>query len=396
MEKSKSNASAAPRRPPASFPRSSLLLALFFLFVLSGCGAPGEPSPPRRVVPQAVSDLAARQLGDGVLLSFTLPKKAADGLALAERPSVEIYRGTPAPRGKPAANALRLVFTIPPALLDDYLTGGQVQFRDPLPPESVAKPDGEPLVYTVRTRASQKRASADSNAAALRVYPVPQPINDVQARVTESAIELSWTPPAQSASGAPLPPLAGYRVYRAELEPPADAAAPQEDSKLKRKAPLELLGSPSEAKFRDTQIEFGRAYLYFVRSVARYGSEVIESADSAPVVVSPRDVFPPAPPKNIVAIAVPAAGDAAAHIELSWSIGEETDLAGYNVYRTEGSEASARGERLNRQLVLGPAFRDITAVPGRRYTYRVTSVDRTGNESAPSASVSLDFPAPLP
>lgn len=281
-------------------------------------------------------------------------------------------------------------------MLADYSADGQMQFRDPLPPETVSNAGGEPLVYTVRTRSSKKRASADSNAAAVRVYPAPQAISDVQARVTETAIELSWTPPARSTSGGPLPPLAGYRVYRAEMEPPADASTPLDASKLKRKTPLELLGSPPEASFREAQFEFGRAYLYFVRSVAQYGSEAVESADSAPAVVIPRDVFPPAPPKNVVAIAVPAAGDSPAHLELSWSIGEETDLAGYNVYRSEGTEASPREERMNQQLVLAPAFRDFSVLPGRRYTYRVTSVDRTGNESAPSAAVSVAFPALLP
>jgi hypothetical protein len=58
-----------------------------------------------------------------------------------------------------------------------------------------------------------------------------------------------------------------------------------------------------------------------VRSVLQYGAESVESANSNPVVVTPLDVFPPAPPKNIVAIAVPATGDSPARIELSWSIG---------------------------------------------------------------------------
>jgi hypothetical protein len=60
----------------------------------------------------------------------------------------------------------------------------------------------------------------------------------------------------------------------------------------------------------------------------------------------------------------------------------------------EGNDAAARGERLNKDLLLAPAFRDLTAVPGRRYTYRITSVDRTGNESAPGDAVTVELPPP--
>ena len=38
-------------------------------------------------------------------------------------------------------------------------------------------------------------------------------------------------------------------------------------------------------------------------------------------------------------------------------------------------------------LVVGPAYRDQTAVKGQRYAYRVTAIDIVGNESAPSADV---------
>ena len=43
--------------------------------------------------------------------------------------------------------------------------------------------------------------------------------------------------------------------------------------------------------------------------------------------------------------------------------------------------------RLNITPVVGPAYRDQTAMAGHRYAYRVTAVDTAGNESAPSADV---------
>jgi fibronectin type 3 domain-containing protein len=110
--------------------------------------------------------------------------------------------------------------------------------------------------------------------------------------------------------------------------------------------------------------------------------------------VTPRDTFPPAAPQGLVVILVPATPGTAAHLELSWGISPETDLAGYHVYRSEQeiTGASGRGERLNRELLLSPTFRDMSVLPGRHYTYRVTAVDRAGNESPLSTAASEEVP----
>ncbi len=357
---------------------------------LLGCAAPGEPTPPRPPVPEAIADMAARQAGDGVLLTFALPRKSVEGQPLAEPPAVEIYRGFLPAGAAPGKLSTPLVYTIPSALVDTYVTQGQVRFLDPLRPEELAGHAGEQVIYMVRTRASKRRASADSNVAALRVYPPPEPISDLRAEVTETAIELSWSSPQRTSAGAPLESLAGYRVYRAEVEPGTEAAAAQDLAKAKLKTPLELLAPAPSTAFRDAQFEFGHTYVYAVRSVAQYGSDSVESADSQPVGVTPRDVFPPAAPKGLEVIYVPGTAGAAAHLELSWDINTETDLAGYYVYRSEQSDTP--GERLTRELLLAPVFRDMSVVTGRRYTYWVSAVDGAGNESPLSAPVSAEEP----
>ncbi len=366
-----------------------LFSALCFSAVV-GCASPGEPEPPRPSVPEAVSDLTARQSGDGVVLTFTLPRNTIERQPLAEPPAVEIYRGVFPAGGGQAKLSTRLVYTLPASLVGTYLADGRVRFVDPLKPEELARNAGGQMVYMVRTRAAKRRASADSNTAAVRVYPAPAPISDIQATLTESAVELAWTPPARASGGAALPALAGYRVYRAEVEPGSEAAAAQDASRAKLKTSLGLLGPTPSAAFRDTQFEFGRTYLYTVRSVAQYAADEVESADSRPVVVTPRDIFPPAAPNGLVAVVVPEAPGAPAHVELSWDISLEADWAGYHVYRSE--QADTPGERLTRELLLAPTFRDISVPPGRRYFYRVTAVDRVGNESPLSTAASAEVP----
>lgn len=398
MENRKSDCTGPRRRSSAPDAISHFLFSIFCSCALLGCAAPGEPTYRHPPVPEAIGDLAVRQAGDAVVLTFTLPRYTIEHQPLAEPPAVEIFRGMIPAGAGPGKLSTRLVYTIPGALVDTYLSAGRFTFRDPLPAEELAASAGGQMVYMVRTRAAKRRASADSNVAALRVYPVPERISDLRVTVTENAIELSWSPPSRTTAGTALmAPPAGYRVYRAEVETgPASAsqagesAAAQDVSKPKLKTPLELLGPTPSATFRDTQFEFGRTYLYVVRSVAQYEAESVESADSLPAIVTPRDTFPPAAPKGLVALVLPATPQAPAHIELSWGISPEPDWAGYYVYRSEQPDTS--GQRLNRELLLTPTFRDMWVVPGRRYTYRVSAVDRVGNESLLSTAVTVEVP----
>jgi len=90
-------------------------------------------------------------------------------------------------------------------------------------------------------------------------------------------------------SGATPP---GYRVYRAEVEPQQETSAAEHPA-ANLKSPLELLGSVSSHEYQDKQFEFGKTYLYTVRAVAQYGQDFVESADSPPANVTPRDTFHP-------------------------------------------------------------------------------------------------------
>ncbi len=363
----------------------ALLLANAALFA-AGCAAPGEPTPPKPILPVAVTDLAAHQQGDAVILTFTLPTNSTEHEPLGEPPAVEIFRGMLAANEASHKTPTRLIDTVPGALVDTYMTGGQFEFSDPFPAADLAQNAGAQMIYMVRTRVSKKRASGDSNVVAARIYPGPEAPTGLRGTVTEHAIELAWQPAA--AAG----PVASYRVYRGELaaESPAPAPAAGDISKLKFSAPLEFLGPAPEDSYSDSQFEFGRTYVYTVRSVSQYGADSVESADSAPVILTPRDIFPPAAPQGLEVLYVPATDQQPAHIELSWAISPEADLAGYNVYR--GEQSGTAGQRINRDLLPSPTFRDISVVAGRHYFYQVTAVDRAGNESPASGEVSAEVP----
>jgi hypothetical protein len=379
---------------------SSRSVLSFLLLVsaiwLAGCAAPGEPTERKPPVPTAIPDLAARQQGNDVILTFTLPKDTVDHHTLKKTPAIEIYRGfdPPATTTPATHEPLFLILTIPPAMVANYSEKDHVRVVNSLDANDLGPHIGWTASYAVRTRASAKKESVDSNRASLRVYPAPDPIADLTTEVTHNGIVLTWTPPQKTIVGS-VPPIATYHIYRAEsapeLQPEARPNASESAAGVpKLKAPLARIGESPEPTFQDLQVEFGKMYVYSVRGVAEYSDLALESADSNIVTVTPRDIFPPAAPQNVTVVLVPAQGENPAYLDVSWAINPETDIAGYNVYRSERD--GVPGTRQNSELLLTPAFRDMNALPSHQYAYTATAVDRAGNESSASAPASGSIP----
>ena len=386
---------------------------------LAGCASPGEPVERRPPVPAAISDLAAEQGGNDVVLTCTIPTETVDQKPLEEPPDLEIYRAihtaAVGSTGGPTAT-LALLVTIPSAMVGTYTTGDHFRYVDSLTAGDFLPNHQQSVAsYLIRTRASPKKESAESNRVELPIYPLPAPISDLTAQATQSAIVLSWSAPQATLTGD-IPQIAGYQIYRADAQTPATAAgmsallAPNADTAASESAaaaagasaassvqtpqitsPFERIGESSAPEYRDGDVQQDKTYVYSVRSVMETPGKPLESGDSNLAAITLHDVFPPSAPTGLIATPVPAEDNLGAHIDLSWAINPETDLAGYNVYRSE--KAGVSGTELNSQLLPTPAFRDMNAVPGQSYYYTVSAVDRTGNESAPGAAVEAGLPS---
>ncbi|MGA8145755.1 MAG: fibronectin type III domain-containing protein [Candidatus Acidiferrales bacterium] len=374
-------------------PLAAIFYLLFSVLFLYGCAAPAEPIERKPPTPNPVNDLNATQAGNDVTLAFTLPRDSVEKRQLRQSLTIQVYRDF-----EPAPANPTLLLTIPPGMVDHYTVQGRVRFVDSLRAEDFAPSGSREALYRVRTFVSPKKLSADSNVAALTVYPVPDPIADLKAEIAHPGVTLSWTPPQKTLAGA-APRIAFYRVYRAESEPESSTTAnPDADSgtanapeNSKTKVPFARIAEPASPPYTDTLAQLGKTYIYTVRSVSQYPNVALESADSNFATVTAKDIFPPSAPQNLVVVFVPAVGGAPANLELSWAINPETDIAGYNVYRSESQDGL--GTRVNSELLLTPAFRDMNVVLGRRYFYTVFAVDRSGNESPASAPASGSVPA---
>jgi fibronectin type 3 domain-containing protein len=369
------------------------LFSVFASLQAVGCGAPGEPAERKAPIPVAVTDLAASQQGNDVILVFTLPKESVERKPLKQLPAVEVYRcfapfsgTTNAPHPVAAPINSDLLVTIPPELVDHFADRGQFRYVDSLSAEDLKQYPDSQVVYVVRTRTSSKKVSAESNQVSVGIEPAPDPITDLSATTTRDAAVLTWTAPQKTIAGT-QPPIATFSIYRAEgidAQPISSVPAGTPAASDQKPNFAHIADAPA-APFSDAQAEFGKTYIYSVRTVAQYAHVRVESADSNFTSVARLDTFPPPTPEGLVAALIPADGQTSAYLDLSWSINPDNNIAGYNIYRSEG--AGTNKTKLNSAFLLTPAFRDMNVLSGRHYLYTVTAVDRAGNESPESAPV---------
>lgn len=194
---------------------------------------------------------------------------------------------------------------------------------------------------------------------------------DVQAKSTEQGVELSWTMnPADSGAFT-------YSVYR----------SPDLDGSYLRLnlAPLTYVSDSATADtkgtFVDTTAQTGRIYFYAVVSTDYAGNE---SPHDSPVSFELADILPPRIPQNVFA------NPSDLGITVTWDTISGDNVAGYNIYRS--TDPDSFFVKLNEVLLPFDAgyYEDKSTSLVDRYFYRVTAVDRSGNESERSArSLSL-------
>jgi hypothetical protein len=198
------------------------------------------------------------------------------------------------------------------------------------------------------------------------IAPPPAP-GALATAFSEGAVTVTWLPVvAESAAARPKT----YNVYAARTTSDAQEAA----------APAPLNPTPLEApSFEHAGAGPGVEQCFVVRTVETIGGTAIESEPSARACVTPRDIFPPAAPKALSAVAGPGA------INLIWDANTEADLAGYVILRGEAPGDTL--QPLNAEPSRETRYRDTTVSPGTRYVYAIIAVDRAGNRSAPSIRV---------
>lgn len=356
-------------------------MAAALVVTLAGCGTPGAPQPPSLNLPDCVTDLSATRVGNLVSLTWTMPKRNTDKLMLKGDIGVHVCRR----EGKVDS-------------ISACVSAGELQllpaadgtFSETLPNALITAPP-RALTYFVELKNRNGRSAGLSNPAPVLAGEAPPAVTGLAAEVRKDGVVLRWdlTDPGPS-----------IRLQRKLLTPPPakprSGPLPAIPEPIAQSLLVESSPGAAPAQALDKSIVFGNTYEYRAQRLVRDsvdGQTVeLDGELSAPIRVEALDVFPPAVPVGLAAVATaadPAAGTAAS-IDLSWQPNTESDLTGYEVYRREDQTPWQRisGE----QSVVGPAFHDAHVLPGHTYRYGVSAVDKGGHESARSSEASETVP----
>jgi len=360
-------------------------IAVLLLFALVACGKRGDPHPPIPVIPKATTDLLVAQRGPKVLLSWGYPSLTTAGKSMTGIKRVAVWRSLEEPPAAPSAgnpSPIQLFAKVPALIPVKFLkvrtrvdsiegaklpaatAGARLTYED-TPPLHTA--DGRPVRLTYAVVTEGQSANSDlSNLVSIVPMDVPAPPSALTAAARREGVVLTWTAPDATISGAKNPVIAGYNVYRFPHGQPADEFATPANT------------SPLAATTFTDNPPYGE-HDYFVTALAAPGPPRIESEPSPVAGANFKDLVAPPPPTGLTALVETGA------VRLVWDPVDAPDLAGYKVYRTEGTGIEQLRPvgtiPLTPQLLTATNYRDTGVNPGISYYYEVVSVDKTGNES---------------
>jgi len=351
------------------------LLCYALLILFAGCARIADPRPPEHHVPEVVTDINARQVGEEIVLTFSLPERNTDGSPARTIRSLEIFRITEKAGAEIQESFDDLseeqfldraahIFSIPAERFPEYTRENIFTLRDS---PSVATSES---IYSPRFRYAAVFVNEKKQAAGLGRQAVVQPMvlppapEILSAVVTENDISITWTSPSENLGNADIWRnfKIAYNVYRSE-NPHEFPAAPVNDTPL------------SASEYRDSDFQFDKNYYYAVRVVSE-SNPTAEGALSEILKVETRDVFPPAPPVNFTTI------DETGRVTLFWTPSPSEDVAGYRIFRRNRTETRNESRRLLREsLITGISYRDEDITPDGDYIYEIQAVDAHGNAS---------------
>jgi hypothetical protein len=361
------------------------VVALCAMCVICGCGTPGAPQPPSLELPRPVRDLRAQRKGDRVTLTWTVPRNNMDRTVVKHLGPSRICRTT---------GRVSEMTDCPTSgeVSPDKVNSGRATFTDVIPKAVQQSNPHAFFTYAIETFNTRGRTVGPGNTAHVPTAPTLPPPDKLQTETAAKGVVISWIVPLNETEA-----LGGmhdglkyeFHVFRRNPKTPD---APRVEIPTTKAYASPTLPQPN-LNVLDTTIEWEQEYVYWtdIRTIVlgSGGEEIahVDGDDSPPVTVLAHDIFPPAVPEGLQAVF--SGLEQRKFVDLSWNAGTESDMAGYNIYRTEDGGAPVK---INIELVKTPAFRDMNVQSGHRYFYSLTAVDLRGNESARSAVANETVP----
>jgi Fibronectin type III domain len=350
-------------------------LPLIMACTMVGCGAPAAPAPPSLNLPTPAVNLSAVRIGDSVHLAWTMPTRTTDHLPLRHPVTARICRAVD-------GDACTNVGTL------SLAPGAAGTYADVLPSDLSHKPE-RPLRYEVALQNHAGKSAGPSNPAYGAAGNSPAAVTGLTGQLRQDGVLLSWKPVPEPGHSIL------FRIERLQLTVPASQEARSSPLAPSPPSPTQTLvvhGRDGEDPGHaiDTSALFNQRYRYVVERVASFDfsgrSVEVQGAPSEAIEVTTTDVFPPAVPQGLVAVADSTAGA----IDLSWTPDGDSDLAAYRVYRRD-VQGGLPAQRVA-SVGVETSFRDTGVQPEHTYAYSVSAVDQSGNESKRSPEVEETLP----
>jgi len=349
------------------------LSIVFCLICLIGCGKRRPPQPPVERVQQRTEFLSGAQQGNEVILSWPAPQRNAPDSSVQSIRRIDVYRLAEKP-GAPLAltedEFAARATVVGSVTYEQIQTAGEtITYRDVL--ELAGQPTR--LRYAIRyVNASGQRAAFSnflSIEPAARIAQAPTLVSP--AKVLEDSITITWQAPAANIDNSTPVNLLGYNVYR------TDESQTESGNQPLNATPITV------TQYADKSFQFGNNYRYVVRAVSLgTGGAQVESLNSNAVSVAPVDTFAPAAPER-PSLAAPE--PSSARLAIFFAANKETDIAGYNIYRSTDPDLPKQNwTKLNATLLTRTTYQDDKVEPGKTYYYYIVAVDKAGNISPPS------------
>lgn len=234
-----------------------LFLLIGIALLLGACGKRGPLVAPEALVPASINDLRIEQKGNRFLVCWSRPGKEEWGGPLESLAGFRVFRRDVLPPDQDCEacpNIYRSIKLVDPEYLEDVLQfGSHYCFFDG------DLLDGKTYQYKVVSFEKDGATSKDSNKAR-GTKAVPPPPPHITAVPTPNGVTLRWDAPA----AAPGSTLEGFSIYRKQ----ANEVMPL--------SPIALVKAEA-TQFADPRMEHGVEYFYAVRSVAKTGSDLVES-----------------------------------------------------------------------------------------------------------------------
>jgi hypothetical protein len=336
----------------------------------AACGKKGPPLPPLVLLPTPPGEFAAVRRDARVDLSFRIPKANTDRSTPADLSRVDVYAWT-VPASVSAEEVVRRGTRVASLVVNDPPDPDEPEPETPAPRgkgldqdaigrfDETLPTDADVSAYRAYVAVGfnrRGRRGALSPSVAVPLVPSPPPPAQPDVKYDEKAVTVSWTPVTAGEPGA-----YAYSVYK----PGADLSP--------------LTANPvRDPVFVDNSIEWEQERCYEVRTVATVEGVRVESAASPAHCVTLHDTFAPARPGGLVGVGSEGA------VSLIWTANREPDLAGYIVLRAVAPETALTA--VTPSPIADSNFRD-TVAAGSRVTYAVVAVDKLGNRSEPSNSI---------